>query len=218
MHRCLQRHGVSRRPDIEGDKPSKTRFKSSPIGVFPIDLAEVRTADGKPHLYVAIDRTSAFAFVRLEMKADIATAPAFLDALVEAVPYRVHTALTDNGVQFADLPKNRDGPTARFRGRPFDRARHGVERRLTKPNPPWLNGQVGRMNRTIKDATVKRFHDETHDQPCSHLQAFVDAYNVARRLKTLRGLTPYEHICKAWTDQPDRVVQNTIHQLSGPYT
>ena len=73
------------------------------------------------------------------------------------------------------------------------------------------------MNRTIKDAAVKRSHDETHDQPRAHLQAFVDAYNVARRLKTLRGLTLYEHICKAWTDQPDRFVQNSIRQSRGPY-
>jgi len=32
------------------------------------------------------------------------------------VPYRVEIVLTDNGVQFADLPKNRSRPTARFRG------------------------------------------------------------------------------------------------------
>jgi hypothetical protein len=55
------------------------------------------------------------------------------------------------------------------------------------------------MNRTIKDATVKRYFYETHDQLRAHLQNFVDAYNFARRLKTLRGLTPYEFICKAWT-------------------
>ena len=48
------------------------------------------------------------------------------------------------------------------------------------------------MNRTIKDATVKRFHYETHDQLRRHLADFVDAYNFARRLKTLKGLTPYE--------------------------
>ena len=220
LHRCLQRHGVSRLPDIEGDKPPKTRFKSYAIGVFHIDLAEVRTAEGRLHLYVAIDRTSKFAFVRLELKANMATASAFLEALIEAVPYRIHTVLTDNGVQFADLPKNRDGPTARFRGRPFDRvcARHGVERRRTKPNHPWTNGQVERMNRTIKDAAVKRSHDETHEQLRAHLQAFVDAYNFACRLKTLRGLTPYEYICKAWTDEPDRFIRNPIRQSSEPYT
>ena len=46
------------------------------------------------------------------------------------------------------------------------------------------------MNRTIKDATVKRYFYETHDQLRAHLRDFVDAYNFARRLKTLRGLTP----------------------------
>lgn len=58
------------------------------------------------------------------------------------------------------------------------------------------------MNRTIKDATVKRFHYDNHDQFRQHLDDFVAAYNFARRLKTLRGLTPYEAICKAWTDEP----------------
>jgi hypothetical protein len=84
-------------------------------------------------------------------------AAAFLEALVQAAPYRIHTVLTDNGIQFADLPKNRQGPTARFRGHPYDRLSflHEIEHRLTRPNHPWTNGQVGRMNRTIKEATVK---------------------------------------------------------------
>lgn len=75
-----------------------------------------------------------------------------------------------------------------------------IEHRLTKPRHPWTNGQVERMNRTIKEATVKRYHYETHDQLRQHLTNFLAAYNFARRLKTLRGLTPYEAICKAWTD------------------
>jgi hypothetical protein len=45
------------------------------------------------------------------------------------------------------------------------------------------------MNRTLKDATVKRFYHETHDQLRLHLNQFVAAYNFARRLKTLKGLT-----------------------------
>ena len=58
------------------------------------------------------------------------------------------------------------------------------------------------MNRTLKEATVRRYHYETHQQLREHLEAFLNAYNFAKRLKTLRGLTPYEHICKAWADQP----------------
>ncbi|RWF38107.1 MAG: IS481 family transposase, partial [Mesorhizobium sp.] len=69
LHRCLQRHGISRLPDVEGDKPAKKKFKSYPIGYFHIDVAEVRTEQGKLHMFVAIDRTSKFAFVELHEKA-----------------------------------------------------------------------------------------------------------------------------------------------------
>ena len=76
--------------------------------------------------------------VQLVEKADIQAAAAFLEALVAAVAYRIHTVLTDNGIQFADLPKNRGGLTAGWRGHPFDRTclRHGISHRLTQPNHP----------------------------------------------------------------------------------
>lgn len=92
---------------------------------------------------------------------------------------------------------------------------NGIEHRLTKPNHPWTNGQVERMNRTIKEATVKQFHYETHDQLRTHLTDFLAAYNFARRLKTLGGLTPYEYICKIWTSEPDRFILNPIYQMQG---
>ena len=113
LHRCLQRHGISRLPDVEGDKPAKRKFKPYPIGYFHVDIAEVRTAEGKLHLYVAIDRTSKFAFVQLVKSANRVTASAFLEALIAAVPYKIHTVLTDNGIQFTFPPRYADGPTAR---------------------------------------------------------------------------------------------------------
>ena len=74
------------------------------IGFFHIDIAEVRTEEGKLYLFVAIDRTSKFAFVQLE---DAATAipPTFLKALIEARSIQIRTVLTDNGVQFCDQPR-----------------------------------------------------------------------------------------------------------------
>ena len=62
LHRCLQRHGVSRLPEIGGNKPTKKRFAYYPIGYFHIDLAEVQPEEGKLRLFVAIDRTSKLAF------------------------------------------------------------------------------------------------------------------------------------------------------------
>jgi transposase InsO family protein len=217
LHRCLQRHGISRLPEIEGDKPEKKKFKAYPIGFFHIDITEVRTAEGKLYLLVAIDRTSKFAFAQLVDKANRVTASAFLVALIKAVPYKIHTVLTDNGIQFRLPPRYADGPTARWSTHMFGLRcqENGIEHRCTKINHPWTNGQVERMNRTIKEATVKRYHYDDHTQLRRHLADFIDAYNFGRRLKTLKGLTPYEFICKLWTKEPDRFTLDPIHQMPG---
>jgi hypothetical protein len=52
----------------------------------------------------------------------------------------------------------------------------------------------------------------SHEQLRSHLCDFVDAHNFARRLKTLKGLTPYEFICTIWTSQPDRFVVSPLQK------
>ena len=92
------------------------------------------------------------------------------------------------------------GTEIRFYSRPmrFDMIcdAHGLEHRLTKPNHPWTSGQLERMNRTVQEATVKRFHYQDHQQLRAHLGDYMAAYNYARKLKTLNGLAPYEYICK----------------------
>ena len=129
----------------------------------------------------------------------------------------VNLSPADNGQQFCHAPRNRSGPTARYSMHLFDRVcrENGIEHRLTKPNHPWTNGQVERMNRTIKDATVKRYFYDSHKQLKAHLIDFLKAYNFARRLKPLKGLTPYEYLCKLWTQNPDRFTLNPIHQMPG---
>jgi hypothetical protein len=202
LHRCLQRHGISQLPDVEGSKPAKKKFKTYPIGFFHIDIAEVRTEEGKLHLFVAIDRTSKFAFVELHEKATTKVAAEFLRHLIAAVPYKIHTVLTDNGIHFT-IPggggltvgeiKEAIARGVLFRAHAFELAcaKNDIDHRLTKPKHPWTNGQVERMNRTIKAATVQRFYYESHQQLRQHLADFVAAYNFGRRLKTLKGLTPF---------------------------
>jgi hypothetical protein len=107
---------------------------------------------------------------RLYREATRPTACQFLEELLEVVPYRIHTLLTLNGIQFAEQPRNRN--TILSRPSRFDMICevNEIEHRLTKPNHPWseedqsavrgtadpTNGPVERMNRTIKDATTKR--------------------------------------------------------------
>jgi transposase InsO family protein len=178
LHRCLQRHGISRLPETEGDKPTR----------------------------VAAD---------------------FLRVLLKVVPYRIHTVLTDNGIHFtmpgniasaASLIREAMDRGEIFRAHAFEYAcaQNHIEYRLTKPYHPWTSAQVERMNRTLKEVTVRRFHYATHEQLQQHLGQFLDAYNFAKRLKTLNGLTPYEAICKAWAVQPSKFTANPHHQMPGP--
>jgi transposase-like protein len=60
----------------------------------------VHTGKRKLYLFIAIDCISKVAFARLNEKANTATAVAFLNELIEMIPYRVNVVLTDNGIQF----------------------------------------------------------------------------------------------------------------------
>jgi transposase InsO family protein len=215
LHRCLQRHGISRLPEVTGNKEPKRKFQTYPIGYFHVDIAEVQSAEGKLRLFVAIDRTSKFVFVEMHAQAGKMIAAQFLRNLIAAVPYAIHTVLTDNGIQFTNMAHHKYA----FH-HIFDRVcdEHGIEHRLTKIKHPWTNGQVERMNRTIKEATVKRYHYDSHAQLAAHLRDFINAYNYGRRLKTLRGLTPYEYSCKCWTGEPHRFNLNLHHQMTRPNT
>ena len=226
LHRCLQRHGIGRRPETEGTKPSKKKYKTYPIGFFHVDIAKVRTEQGKLHLFIAIDRTSKFAFVKLHEKATTRVAADFLRHLIAAVPYKIHTVLTDNGIHFTTpgaggsaVPEIKEALAKGelFRAHAFELAcaKNDIDHRLTKPKHPWTNGQVERMNRTIKEATAQRFNYESHQQLRHHLDDFVNAYNFARRQKPLKGLTPFEYICKCWTSESNRFTINPLQQMPG---
>jgi transposase-like protein len=212
LHRCLNRHGISRLPAIEGDKPQKKKFKPYPIGYFHIDIAEVRTEEGKLYLFVAIDRTSKFAYAELHTEAIKTVAAQFLRNLIATVPYKLHTVLTDNGIQFTNRKQDKYAFTHIF-ARLCEE--HAIAHRLTKTNHPWTNGQVERMNRTLKEATVKKYYYRTHQHLKEHLHTFLMAYNFAKRLKTLRGLTPYEYICQCWHKEPERFTVNPHHHILG---
>lgn len=208
LHRCLQRHDISRLPDVGDDKKQKKKFKKYPVGYFHVDIAEVRTEEGKLYLFVAIDRTSKFAYAELHARQTKMIAADFLCHLIEAVPYKIHTILTDNGIQFTNRKDDKHAFT-----HIFDRVCHEnkIDHRLTKVHHPWTNCQVERMNRTLKETTVKRYHYTSHEQLKRHLFTFLNAYNFAKRLKTLKGLTPYEEIIKWWKKEPERFNVNPYH-------
>lgn len=154
LHRLFQRHDISRLPEMDGEQSAKKKFEQYPIGYFHLDIAEVRTEEGKLDLFVAIDRTSKFAYAELHAPYGKTEASQFLRNLIAAVLDKIHTILTDTGIQFTNRNTDRHAfPHI------FTRVcrENNTEHRLTKPNHPWTNGQVGCMNCTLKEATVKRY-------------------------------------------------------------
>jgi len=145
LHRCCQRHGIRRLPDTK-DPRSKRKFKTCPIGFFHIDIAEVRTEEGRLYMFAAIGRTSKFTVVQLHEKAARRIAANFLPELIRAVPDTIHTVLTDNGTRFTS-PGNRQSAIADikqainsgslFRAHAFEPAcaRNNVDHRLTQLKP-----------------------------------------------------------------------------------
>jgi Integrase core domain len=186
LHRCYKRHGISRLPEVEGTKPAKRKFKKYPLGYFHIDSAEVHTEEGRLYLFVASDRASKVAVAERHANATRWIAANFLRALIAAMPDKSHTGLTANGTQCPVLTHFRPGadqqedvphPEGLYLIPAVDDAcePHGIEHRLTKPGHPWTNGQVDRMNRTLKEATVKRYYYENHQQRKEPLDDFLNA-------------------------------------------
>ena len=138
------------------------------VGYIHIDSAEMQTEQGNLQLFVAIDRTCKLAYAELHTDKKKMTPVKFLRNVIAALPYKIHTILTDNGAQFTHRKQHKPASMHLF-----DRVCHeyNIEHRLTKINHLWTNSQMERINQTIKEATVKRYHYSAHAQLKTHLPA-----------------------------------------------
>ncbi len=202
IHRCLKRHGLSRRP--QPDKPPIGVFEQATVGFIHIDLKHLPALQRrKSYAFVAIDRATRYVYLEIHPRRDGDTATGFLSRFLTHFPHQVHTILTDNGSEFTDRfavdmkDKPRDRPSGRH---PFDRicVQHNIDHRLTKPYRPQTNGLVERFNRRIVEAIgqqpkrgIAHRLFASHSDRDAFLNRFVSDYNRTR-LKCLGYLAPLQ--------------------------
>lgn len=204
IHRTLRRHGISKSPPPETDKPG--RFETDrPLGFIHLDVKYLSRLDRKPaYVFVAIDRATRYVHAEILPDRKAATARAFIDRFLDRFPCQVHTILTDNGGEWTDrfADDKKDKPAGKPSGRhPVDLlcAQRRIRHKLTRPYRPQTNGLVERFNRRIAEHLAKkpkprRGQDrrfESHDERNRYVLDFVNAYNQTR-LRCLAYKAPLE--------------------------
>jgi len=203
LHRCLQRHGISRLVETTDGTDTEEARQTAPLGWLHIDRAVVQSEDGSHYLFNAIDQSSKFVFVQMRSSGEAADAEAFLAALIARAPFSIRQVFTLDTEPFV-ATNGESAFTQTCRA-------GGIEHRLTSSQDPWTPARSARMGRIIEDSLT--FSNAAYI--AGLVEKFVQAYNFRRRLKTLGGRTPYEFICQTAAQQPELFLRDPHHEMVG---
>ena len=81
--------------------------------------------------------------------------------------------------------------------------------------PPWTNGLVERMNRTIKEETVKIYFYENLKELKKHLMMWLLYYNHEKKLKSLKYHSPYDIVLRSYNENKLNFHRNPYHEKLG---
>ena len=214
LYRCLRRNGLNTLPREKTDKTPVKKFKNYAIGFIHIDIAQVHTSEGKAYLFVGIDRKTRSVYAEIYDKMTMKNTCVFLKNLIAHFPFKINKILTDNGAQFTYrlLAKHL---TPKNKIHPFDAIckLEKIEHRLTQFCHPWTNGLVERMNRTIKEATIKIYFYEDLDELKKHLMLWLLMYNYEKKLKSLNYESPYDIILKEFDEKASNFKESPSQKL-----
>lgn len=219
LHRCLQRHNISRLADLlpPGEKEKTKAFKDYRPGYPHIDTAQINLGKEKWYLFVAIDRATRFVYVELHDNKRMGTAAEFLKCAIPQYPFKIEKILTDNGIEFSynllvEAKKPKDG-----RQHPFEKVCSGqhIEHRTTLVKHPWTNGMVEAMNKKIKANTTRRFQYETIAELKEHLYAYLLNYNFQLNLRAIGRKPPFKAMLHFYQKIPDIFIVNPNHLTLG---
>jgi transposase InsO family protein len=188
VQRVLERHGESQLPR-PARPPCRRYEKSRPGELVHIDLKYLPALRNARNDYefAAVDDFSREAVVWIATEQTSAAAAAFLERVLEALPYRIEAVLTDNAFAFT----MRHAKFAERRTRFQDVCdAGGIVHRLLRPYAPQSNGKVERFFRTVNDECLHVRPLFTFAARSRAVEQFVWYYNHQRPHLSLDGLTP----------------------------
>jgi len=187
LHRCLKQHGISRLPSHCGKSRGRSTA-NTPIGHFHVQVTQLNTEEGSLHLFTAIDRQSKFAFCQCIASMGPDAATAFLQSMIEAVPYRIHSIRT-----LAPAHSDRQ-----YIGEAFQAAcmTQRIAGHIGIESQTWSRQQLERISLTIKKATLHCDKSCAATKSKLDLERLLQRYNFRCRLRSLGGLTPADYAFK----------------------
>ena len=206
--RTLKRYRLNRFTNKE--KKERKKFAQYLPGFLPIDVFYLPKIEKKRYYcFLAIDRITKLVFLEVYPRRRQQEAADFLAKCLEFFPYRIHHILTDNGKEFTlKGMRNRWG---KIKAQPlFDLICEWMEikHKTIKPYHPWTNGQAEIMIRITKDHTIKVHHYQNISEAIKDVKRFQDTWNYYKKLKVLKGKTPYEICCKWFKKKPEIFLRN----------
>jgi transposase InsO family protein len=197
VHKVLKREKLIRskrrmpREDIW--RPKST----IPGELVEIDVALMKRFKGKwIFQFTAIDCCTRWRFLKLYSEQHSMNAARFLDALVEAAPFKVQGVKTDNGSIFTNRYVGAYKSLGKRKKHVFDMTcgAHGITHYLIQPGKPAQNGKVERSHRTDREEFWDRTTFSSLEQAAEKQRTYLDWYNNEREHLGIDGLTPKEKL------------------------
>jgi len=218
IHRLLMREGVNRLPQYQKKKRERPgKFKDYLPGYLHIDCFYLPKIGGtRKYCFVAIDRATRLAFLRVYDNLTKESAVSFLGQCLWFYPFMIHKILTDNGLEFTLANYRNRWATPAKNPHIFDEvcAACGIEHRLTRPYTPKTNGLVERMNGLIQEGTYKALKYPGYPELVAGLDQWLVIYNLRRQHSAIGGKTPYEKVRDWYAQRPDLFIKEPTHLLN----
>lgn len=208
VYRLFKANNINKIPEEKKEQAKK--FKEYSPGYLHLDVTYLPKIDGvKRYLYVIIDRATRLMYYKIyDNKTALNTKDFVLEAM-EFLPFNITHILTDNGLEFTNrLLKSKKGESCKKPSLLDEVCQEkGIEHRLTEPFTPKTNGMVERLNKTIKDNTIKINTYDNLVQMKENLDQFLKKYNTFKRhsglRKELNVKTPLNAIYKWYELEPE---------------